>query len=136
MQIGEMAKKAGVSVQTVRFYEHRGLLSDPGRKASGYRIYSDRDLRRLLFIRQAKDLGFSLQEIRRILHLRDGGQWPNNVYGNEDYSVLRGPGFTNWDWRSRRISRCGRSLVISSSARSFMMPSTTSTSQTLGEGLP
>jgi MerR family transcriptional regulator, copper efflux regulator len=76
MQIGEMAKKAGVSVQTVRFYERRGLLPEPGRKESGYRVYGDGDLKRLLFIRQAKALGFSLDEIRTILRMRERGQCP------------------------------------------------------------
>lgn len=71
-----MAKNGSVSVQTVHFYERKGLLPDPGRKASGYRIYSERDLRRLLFIRQAKDLGFSLEEIGDILRMRERGQCP------------------------------------------------------------
>lgn len=68
--------KGGVSVQTVRFYERQGLLPDPGRKESGYRVYGERDLRRLLFIRHAKDLGFSLDEIREILRMRGRGQCP------------------------------------------------------------
>lgn len=76
MQIGELAKKGGVSIQTVRFYERQGLLPDPGRKESGYRVYGEKDLRRLVFIRQAKDLGFSLEEIREILHMRERGQCP------------------------------------------------------------
>jgi DNA-binding transcriptional MerR regulator len=70
MQIGELAKQAGVNVQTVRFYERKKLLPAPNRKPSGYRVYSNEDLHRLLFIRQAKTLGFSLDEIREILALR------------------------------------------------------------------
>ncbi|HZT69924.1 MAG TPA: heavy metal-responsive transcriptional regulator [Terriglobia bacterium] len=76
MQIGSLAKKAGVSVQTVRFYERSRLLPAPPRKESGYRVYSDQDLRRLLFIRQAKALGFSLDEIRTVLNMRERGQCP------------------------------------------------------------
>jgi DNA-binding transcriptional MerR regulator len=76
MQIGEVAKKTGVSVQTVRFYERQGLLPNPPRKESGYRLYGEADLKRLLFIRQAKALGFSLDEIRTILHMRSRGQYP------------------------------------------------------------
>jgi len=76
MQIGKIAEKCSVSVQTVRFYERNGLLPDPPRKESGYRVYGDADLKRLLFIRQAKALGFSLQEIREILRLRERGQCP------------------------------------------------------------
>ncbi len=76
MRIGELAGKGGVTVQTVRFYERQSLLPNPPRKDSGYRIYGDRDLRRLLFIRQAKALGFSLDEIREILRMREMGRCP------------------------------------------------------------
>jgi DNA-binding transcriptional MerR regulator len=76
IQIGELAEKGDVTVQTVRFYERQGLLPNPPRKDSGYRIYVEADLRRLLFIRQAKALGFSLVEIREILHMRERGQCP------------------------------------------------------------
>jgi DNA-binding transcriptional MerR regulator len=76
MQIGRLAKQAGVAVQTVRFYERRGLLPDPQRKESGYRLYGDHDLRRLRFIRQAKSLGFSLDEIKEFLRMRERGLCP------------------------------------------------------------
>lgn len=76
MQIGEMARKGGVTVQTVRFYERHGLLPNPPRKESGYRVYGPEDLRRLLFIRHAKALGFSLDEIRGILRMRERKQCP------------------------------------------------------------
>jgi DNA-binding transcriptional MerR regulator len=76
VQIGELAKNGGVTVQSVRFYERRGLLPSPPRKDSGYRIYSQGDLRRLQFIRQAKRLGFSLEEIRSVLQMRAGGASP------------------------------------------------------------
>lgn len=74
--IGELAKRIGVSVQTVRFYERLGLLPQPPRKDSGYRVYSEPALKRLLFIRQAKSLGFSLDEIRDILRMRERGDCP------------------------------------------------------------
>jgi len=70
MQIGELAKQCGVSVQTVRYYERCGLLDEPERKPSLYRIYGDDDLRRLRFILHAKGLGFTLDEIKHILNLR------------------------------------------------------------------
>ena len=76
MQIGAVAKKAAVSVQTVWFYERQGLLPSPPRKESGYRLYGEADLKRLLFIRQAKALGFSLEEIRMILRMCERGQCP------------------------------------------------------------
>ena len=70
MTIGEIARNAGVGVETIRFYERRGLLPEPPRRASGYRQYSPEALRRLQFIRGTKDLGFSLNEIRELLELR------------------------------------------------------------------
>ena len=76
MQIGNLAKETGVTVQTVRFYERRGLMPQPPRRESGYRNYGESDLRRLQFIRQAKALGFSLGEIREILRTRERGQCP------------------------------------------------------------
>ncbi len=70
LSIGQVAKQAGVSVETVRFYEREGLLERPERKQSGYRRYSLEIVRRLKFIRRAKTLGFSLNEIRELLALR------------------------------------------------------------------
>ena len=76
MQIGELAQQAGVSIQTVRFYERRKLLPEPMRKESGYREYGESELKQLRFIRQAKALGFSLDEIREIIKSRSRGQCP------------------------------------------------------------
>lgn len=76
MKIGEIAKQAGMTVEAVRFYEREGLLPRPPRTEGGYRVYGDADLRRIQFIRQAKRLGFSLQEIVRILRLRERGHCP------------------------------------------------------------
>jgi MerR family mercuric resistance operon transcriptional regulator len=76
MQIGKLAKQAGVSVQTVRFYERQKLLPEPARKDSGYRIYGPEHVKQLKFILQSKTLGFSLAEIREILEMRRRGQCP------------------------------------------------------------
>jgi MerR family mercuric resistance operon transcriptional regulator len=76
VKIGELAKQVRVNVQTVRFYERRGLLPEPTRKESGYRIYGPDDLHRLRFIRHAKTLGFSLGEIAAILRMRAKGKCP------------------------------------------------------------
>ncbi len=70
LTIGKLAQRAGIAVQTIRFYERRGLIPDPPRKASGYRQYPAGTLRRLRFIRRAKELGFSLREIEELLALR------------------------------------------------------------------
>jgi len=69
MRIGELAKRAGVSVQAVRFYERRRLMRTPRRTAAGYRIYSDGDLEIVTSIKKMQHLGFKLSEIRRILQL-------------------------------------------------------------------
>jgi len=73
MKIGEMAKQAQVSVDTVRFYEQRGLLPQAARSHSGYRQYSPDDAKRLRFIVHAKELGFTLEEIKQLLALRADG---------------------------------------------------------------
>ncbi len=70
MKIGELARLAGVNIQTVRYYERRNLLEEPGRTASGYREYEPQDLLRLRFILRAKELGFTLSEIDELLTLR------------------------------------------------------------------
>jgi MerR family mercuric resistance operon transcriptional regulator len=70
MRIGELARHADVSVETVRFYERRGLLKPPPRRQSGYRDYPPESLLCLHFIRHAQALGFSLSEVQELLALR------------------------------------------------------------------
>lgn len=67
--IGVLARSAGVNVQTVHYYERRGFLFPVGRKPSGYRLYDDESLKRLKFIRRAKEIGFTLKEIKELLDL-------------------------------------------------------------------
>ena len=71
MKIGAVARQAGITVETVRFYEKKGLLQPPARNESGYRIYSPESLQHLLFITRSKELGFSLKEIKELLQLRE-----------------------------------------------------------------
>jgi MerR family transcriptional regulator, copper efflux regulator len=70
MWIGEAAEQAGVNVQTIRYYERRGLLPRPARRASGYRELAPDTVRLVRFIRRAQDLGFSLDEVAELLRLR------------------------------------------------------------------
>ncbi|MCF6186827.1 MAG: heavy metal-responsive transcriptional regulator [Desulfobulbaceae bacterium] len=70
MKISKVAGQAGITVETVRFYEKKGLLPPPARNESGYRVYSPESLQQLLFITRSKNLGFSLKEIKELLHLR------------------------------------------------------------------
>lgn len=69
--IGQLAKQAGVAIDTVRYYERNGLLAPAGRLASGYRRYGKVEVMRLRFIRRAKSLGFSLDDVRTLLALSD-----------------------------------------------------------------
>jgi DNA-binding transcriptional MerR regulator len=69
MRIGELAKRAGVSVQAVRFYERRRLMRTPRRTPAGYRIYSEQDLETVTVIKKMQHFGFKLVEIRRVLQL-------------------------------------------------------------------
>ena len=67
--IGQLAQRSGVAIDTVRYYERNGLLQPAGRLASGYRRYGEAELKRLRFIRRAKALGFTLEDIRALLAL-------------------------------------------------------------------
>ena len=67
VQIGKVASETGVSIDTIRFYERRGLLAKPARTQGRYRLYRDEDIQHLRFIRRAQELGFSLQEIRELV---------------------------------------------------------------------
>ncbi len=69
MRIGEMAKQAGLNVQSIRFYERKGLLQEPPRTASGYRSYCERHLETIRFIKRGQSLGFTLHEVGQLLEL-------------------------------------------------------------------
>jgi DNA-binding transcriptional MerR regulator len=70
MQIGTVAKKIGLSVDAIRFYERNALLRRPPRSQGGFRQYCESDVETLAFIRRVQGLGFKLSEIRGLLHLR------------------------------------------------------------------
>jgi DNA-binding transcriptional MerR regulator len=76
MQIGELAGATGVAAKTIRFYEGVGLLPPAERAANGYRQYGAQDVRRLRFIRGARELDFSLEELKAVLALRESGEAP------------------------------------------------------------
>ena len=71
MRIGTAAERAGVNVQTLRYYERRGLLQRPPRQTSGYREFPDEAVRVVRFVKRAQDLGFTLDEVEELLHLRN-----------------------------------------------------------------
>ena len=68
---GQAAKAAGVGVETLRFYERKGLLPKPARRTSGYRVYTPESVDRLAFIKRAQRLGFTLKDVKELLRLRD-----------------------------------------------------------------
>lgn len=70
MTIGQVARQAGIGVETVRFYEREGLLEQPARRLSGYRQFEPDAVARLRFIKQAQRLGFTLREIKELLALK------------------------------------------------------------------
>jgi MerR family mercuric resistance operon transcriptional regulator len=69
LAIGELSKRSGVNIETIRYYERVKMLAPPPRTASGRRVYEVTDLRILVFVRRARELGFSLDEIRALLRL-------------------------------------------------------------------
>jgi MerR family mercuric resistance operon transcriptional regulator len=73
LPIGEVSKRSGVNIETIRYYERLGLLPKPRRSANGRRVFEGEHLKRLTFIRRARALGFSQDEVRALLVLADGG---------------------------------------------------------------
>lgn len=76
LKIGEVSKRSGIGIEALRFYERGGLLGRPARTRSGYRVYDEGVLQRLAFIKRAQALGFTLDEIKRIINESQSGQSP------------------------------------------------------------
>ncbi len=76
MLIGELAKEVGVNAKTIRFYEDEGILPPAKRLPNGYRYYDEEDVARLRFVRGARTLGFTLEDIKEVLAFRDRGEAP------------------------------------------------------------
>ena len=70
LTIGQLAKRAGVNIETIRYYERRGLLDKPPRNQSGHRQYGETDVVRTKFIKRAQSLGFSLKEVEELLKIK------------------------------------------------------------------
>ena len=73
--IGALSKGTGCNIETIRYYERIGLLPEPPRSPGGHRLYGEDHLRRLTFIRRSRELGFTLDEVRGLLRLVDGGEY-------------------------------------------------------------
>ena len=89
MRIGELAKRAGVNVQTIRFYERRQLLREPRRSASGYRYFNEADLENVVCIKWCQQLGFTLKEISQLLQLHSAvAQMPPTDMDSDSRELL------------------------------------------------
>ena len=73
--IGALSKGTGCHIETIRYYERIGLMPKPPRSPGGHRLYEEDHLRRLTFIRRSRELGFTLEEVRGLLRLVDGGSY-------------------------------------------------------------
>jgi len=104
--IGHVAKQAGVNIETVRFYEREGLLETPPRSDSGYRQYPQDTVKRIRFIRRAKDLGFTLKEVAELLALRTE---PGTSCA--DIKLRAGAKIADIDERLRELAKMKNALV-------------------------
>jgi Cu(I)-responsive transcriptional regulator len=77
MNIGEASARSGVSAKMIRYYEEIGVLPEPDRRESGYRLYDERDVHRLRFVRRARDFGFPVERIRELLRLWNDRKRPS-----------------------------------------------------------
>ncbi len=104
--IGQVAREARVGVETVRFYEREGLIEEPSRRASGYRQFDEAVVDRLRFIREAKELGFTLNEIKELLSLKlDPASSCGNVKDRAEVKIA------DIEEKIRTLQRMKRALV-------------------------
>jgi DNA-binding transcriptional MerR regulator len=107
MQIGAIAKKIGLSVDAIRFYERNSLLPRPPRTQGGFRKYGESDVETLGFIRRAQGLGFTLSEVRELLALRKSRLQPCAAGWNKRPAMFAGNLRTFANWSTSCVRRCG-----------------------------
>lgn len=86
---GELSKKTGVNSETIRYYEKVNLIPEPARTPNGYRVYGDAHIKRLVFIRRCRELGFALKEVTALLDLVDGDNYTCEEIRDHTISHLR-----------------------------------------------
>jgi Cu(I)-responsive transcriptional regulator len=106
MRIGEAAQASGVSAKMIRHYEENGLFPKAGRTQSGYRMYGEAEIHTLRFIRRARDLGFSMKEIRELL-----GLWHNRRRASADVKRLASRHMQDLDTRIAEMQAMRRTLM-------------------------
>lgn len=106
MNIGEAALATGISAKMVRHYESIGLLPQASRTDAGYRLYGDKDLQRLRFIRHSRDLGFSLEQIGQLLDL-----WQNRKRASREVKTLAQAHIAEMDRKLQEIQEMRATLV-------------------------
>jgi MerR family copper efflux transcriptional regulator len=106
MNIGEAAAASGVSAKMIRHYEEQGFVPKAGRTVAGYRVYRDNDVHALRFIRRARDMGFSLKEIKDLL-----GLWNNRRRASADVKRLADKHVKDLDQKIAEMQAMRRTLV-------------------------
>jgi len=106
LNIGQAAEASGVSAKMIRHYEEIGLMAGVPRTASGYRLYRDADIHTLRFIRRARDLGFSIEQIRELL-----GLWRNRRRSSAEVKRLAGARLAELDERIAQLQAMRRTLA-------------------------
>ena len=99
LHIGEVAERVGLSLRTVRYYEEQGLFEPAGRTEGGFRLYTDREVDRLLLIKQMKPLGFTVQQMRELLAAHD-------ALGSRDASARRAAERRITEFAQQAVARC------------------------------
>ena len=106
MNIGEAAKASGVNAKKIRHYEENGLISKAGRTGTGYRVYREEDVHILRFVRRARELGFSLAEIKTLLSL-----WGNRRRASADVKKLALKHVSELDKKIKEMQAMRKTLV-------------------------